>query len=361
MKLQYVSISNAVQDWIQDNDLEHEEINESLLIRWAVDCVRWCSTPEQLKHKIAILQIENSRARLPDDFELLAQAASNVRWEPPCDCSQSPPPECCGWKSVPKQNRVPKTRREDIVQWVHGTMDKDCHLEINLVCPTCHKTACDCRTPTVEVDVDRIWEMAHPEIYYNHFTKIGRFGYGPGQNGPYDSYYTPKFKLMRYSTNDYFKLKHILTDCPNVNCDNCWREFVLDLPYIEVDFGEGEVLLSYLGKALDEKGEIMIPDHPDVFEAISNHLDYKYYRIQWKKTKNQRFSTMSREAMELRDYHIGIAVSSMEVPEFHQFKNYLESSSWLKRVPGWSSDYVGKRTPNISELYGDLLEGNTDD
>jgi len=357
MKVPYVSIKNAVQDWTQDNDLGHEEIDETLLIRWAVDCVRWCSTQEQLKHRIAILQVENSRARLPDDFVLLAQAASNVHYEDPCNCNHDPKPDCCGKKSIPRNGRLPKSRREDIVQWVQGTLEKDCHLEINLVCPTCHETKCQCDTPIVEVDVDRIWEMSHPEIYYSHFTRIGRFGNGPS-HGPHSSYYTPKFKLMRYATNEYHRLRQILSDCPNVNCDNCHREFILDLPYIEVDFGEGEILLSYLGRPLDGDGEIMIPDHPDVFEAIVNHLDYKWYRMMGKKTKDNALLNISREAMSLRELHIGIAKSQLEIPEFHQFKNYLDNSTFLKRIPGWSKDQVGKRVVDKNKRYGDIMDGH---
>lgn len=356
MKVPYVSIKNAVFDWITDNKLSQEEVDEPLLIKWGVDCVRWCSTQEQLKHRIVILQVNNSRARLPDDFVLLAQAASNVRWEEPCICDQEPQPDCCS-KSIPNYNRLPKSRREDIVQWVQGTLEKDCELEINLKCPTCRKSDCDCDSPVVEVDVDRIWEMAHPEIYYGHFTRIGRFGYGPGQNSPYASYYTPKFKLMRYATNDYHRLRNILTDCPNVNCDNCYKEFILDLPYIEVDFGEGEILLSYLGRPLDGDGEIMIPDHPDVIEAIVNHLDYKWYRALWKKTGDRKDREVSTEAMQLREQHIGLAKSELQIPEFHQFKNYLEGSTLLKRIPGWSSDVVGKRNVDKALRYGEILNG----
>jgi hypothetical protein len=162
---------------------------------------------------------------------------------------------------------------------------------------------------------------------------------------------------MRYATNDYHKLTQLISECPNVDCDNCHREFILDLPYIEVDFGEGEILLSYLGRAMDEDGEIMIPDHPDIFEAVVNHLDYKWYRAQWKSTGDPKDRAVSQEAMALREDHIGKAKSELEIMEFHQIKNYLESSNFMKRIPGWSSDQVGKRTVDKASRYGDILNG----
>ncbi|MCB0744768.1 MAG: hypothetical protein KDC67_12745, partial [Ignavibacteriae bacterium] len=129
----------------------------------------------------------------------------------------------------------------DIIQWTQGAFEQDCELEINLICPVCKKTDCACDGPVVEVDVDRIWEQAHPEIYYRNYNKIGRVGYG---EGPWSSYYCPKFKLMRYASNDFFNVKNIVTHCPNVDCKSCLNEFILDLPYIEVDFKRGEVLMA---------------------------------------------------------------------------------------------------------------------
>lgn len=331
MKLPHVSIKNVVLDWVQDNELQHEEINEPVLIKWAVDCMGWVKTPNQLKHRIVVLPVVNSRAELPDDLELITQAAANV------------------------EKDKPVTRREQIVQWVQGTLEKDCDLEINLICPTCKKTSCGCKGAAIEVDVDRIWEMAHPEIYYSHFTRVGRFGYGPGQNGV-SSYYTPEFELMRYSTKDYFKLQHLVTECPNVSCDTCNHEFIIDPPYIEVDFEEGEVLLSYLGKVLDEDGEIMIPDHPDVHEAIGHHLDYKYYRIKAKKG-DQNAARISAEAKMMREESLAMARSSLEMPSYDEFKSFIENSSWMQRIPGWQSDRAGRRVVNQAEMYGRLLDG----
>jgi hypothetical protein len=352
--IEFVSIKSAVLDWVDDNGLGHEEVNHPLLIKWAGDCVQWCSSQEQLKPRIGVFQIENSRLKLPADFKMLCQAASNVPYDEPCDCKADPENDCCSEKKG-AVSMPPKTRREDLVQWVQGTMEKDCNLEINLNCPRCHTSSCSCDTPLVEVDVDRIWEMAHPEIYYGHYTRIGRFGNGPGQNSPYASIYTPKFRLMRYASNDFHRLRQVIGDCPNVNCDNCHKEFIISDGYLEVDFDKGEVLLSYLGKVLDEDGELMIPDHPDVHEAIINHLDYKWYRLQWKKEKDSAARAISQEAMQLREQHIGYAKDALDMPSYLKFKEYLEGSAFMKRMPKWQSDYAGKHVPDDSMIYGKML------
>lgn len=353
MKLDFVSIKSAVLDWMDDNDFGHEELDERLLIRWAGDCVKWCSSQDQLRHRIGVFIVENSRFRLPDDFQTLLQAAAKVDYVDDCNCE--PLPDCCKDKSIPKNGRIPRSRREDIVQWVQGTFEKDCNLEINLICPKCKTNSCSCDTPVVEVDVDRIWEMSHPEIYFSHHTRVGRFGNGPGQNSPYASAYNPQFKLMRYASNNFHKLRQVIGDCPNVNCDNCRYEFILEKPYMEVNFNSGEVLMAYLGKTLDEDGELMIPDHPDIHEAIGHHLTFKWFRRKWTRKKDDHARAVSQEAMALRDKHMAIAKDEIDIPEFHEFKSYLENSAFMKRIAGWSTDFAGKRVPNFSERYGNRL------
>lgn len=359
MKTGYVSINNAIKEWTEDTDLAHEEIKPELLIRWATDCVRMINTDQQLRHRIGLFQVENSRVQLPNDFVMLCQAASNVFPDEYCDCSQDP--DCCAKNN--NSRRTPKSRREDIVQWVQGTLEKDCELEINLVCPDCHKTACECNTPVVEVDVDRVWEMAHPEIYYRHHTRIGRFGYGPG---PWSSYYTPKFKLMRYASNDYYNLKHVLGGCPNVNCPQCINEFIIDLPYIEVDFERGEILVSYLGKVLDEKGDYMIPDHPDVFSAIFWHLESKWFWMEYRRTlkdnaiKSQELYRAHKTAEQNRELAIGQAKSKLELPAFAEFKNWLDNN-YYKRIPNFHHhENLNALTPDEYNKYSQRLEGGTD-
>lgn len=326
MKIPHISIKSVIEDWISDTGITHEEIEPYTLTKWAGDCVKWIVSDEQMVHRIALLNIEDSRAELPRDFSILAQAACKIQI-PTCECGDR--------NCKHKRGRSAKSRREDIVQWVQGTLEKDCHLEINLICSKCHKTACECNSPVIEVEVDRIWEMAHPEIYYTHFTRIGRVGYGPMPG----SYYNPDFQLMKYSNKDYFNVQHILTDCPNVDCRTCDREFIIQPPYIEVDFERGEVLLSYLGKQLDGDGEPLIPDHPSVFEAIYNHLEYKYWWRDYRKTSNPASLQKSQVAKQQRDEEITIARSALNIPEYEQLKDYIKTYM-VRRLPTWSSDHA---------------------
>ena len=357
MKVPYVSIDNAILEFIEDIDFDqsHGEVPERMLKRWAQDCIRWIITEEQLSHRIDIIQIHNTKGQLPKDFKYLAQAAANPWYErDECDCEKTPDHDCCGKNNYYSNKSYTKSRREDIIQWTQSAFEQDCDLEINLICPTCKKTGCNCETGAVEVDIDRIWEMAHPEIYYRSYNKIGRVGYG---GGPWSSYYNPKFKLMRYATGDYFNAEYVLTHCPNVKCKNCLHKFILDLPYIEVDFKRGEVLLSYLGKQMDEKGNLLIPDHPSVFAAINYHLQYKWFNRMYLRNSDRTALQKSQLAYQLRENEIGIANASLNVPNFQQFHSWMEQN-YYRRIPDRNHHMnANELTLDPGVRYNQILEG----
>lgn len=331
MRTPYVSLSNVVFDFAVDNGIDHQETENISLMKWGVDALNMMALTEQLRNKVVLLRVENSRAELPEDFKILLQASANV-WD--------------------KRNKV-KTRREDIIQWVHGTYESDCKLKIDLICDKCHKETpkCGCGENALQkpivVDVDRAWEMAHPEIYYRHYRKVGRFGYGPQPGSEYSS----RFELMRATSHDYFRANLILGDCPNVDCRECAHTFRLDLPYIEVDFQDGEVLLGYLGRILDSDGNLMIPDHPDVHEAILYHLEYKWYSREWKRNNDQFANQKAKDALQLREDCMGKAKSALDMPEYKEAQAWIDND-FLKRLPDLNHDAnMGARTPDLYDRY----------
>lgn len=331
--MQYIPIRQVIKDWAEDTGVDSGEINESLLLRWATDAVRLVNPPELLCPRTKIVQISNYKADLPEDYKLCCQVAANPNYGSGT-CEQ------CGDGSKSPYRR---TRREQIVKWKQDLMGSEgCELEINLICPRCKDTACSCDDTIVEVDVDRIWEQAHPELYYKNamnYMTVDRWGYG--ESGSVQN----KFRLMKTSTSDFFNLKSILGDCPNIDCPDCYHTFRIKNNHIEVDFEKGEVLLSYLGKQLDENGDYMIPDHPDMLEAIFFHLEYKYWWRDYHLTSKQTSRSKYQESKVQREQSFGYFRSAVEVPDFKEFKQYLKDS-WLSRLPKWRSDSFGHDSPD---------------
>lgn len=330
MRTNRISFTNIAADWPQDVGLDHEEVDYAFIVRNGVEALNMMNLTEDLSNRLCILQVSNSKVRLPDDFKILLQAAANVRDKDYCT-----------------------TSREEIIEWTKKTYQQDCDLKIRLECPKCNKSECDCRS--FEVNVDRIWELSHPEYYYNHYRRIGSFGRG----GKVSSVYNPRFELMRAVTQDFHQA-NILFGCPNVDCRECAHEFRIDPPFLELDFQEGEVLLSYLGRVLDENGDPMIPDQPDVLDAIQYHLTYKWFNRIYNKSNDRNVATLAKskaqDALQMREVSMGIAKSFIEMPEYTEFRSWL-NGSFYKRYPDMNRDQKGnKHTRDEYEKYSDKMK-----
>lgn len=326
MRFNDISITNVVHDWADDNGIEMDEINESLLIKWAIDAHDMMNLVETLKPKVALLNVENSRAEFPLNFKILTNAAANVN---------------------NKDGKFVKTRREWVSQWIDRSYE-GCEVQINVVCDKCHKK--DCNHMRFEAEVDKDWEMAHPEIYYRNYKRLGRFGYGPQYDGA-----IPRWELMRAAVQDFHKLNLIVGDCPGLNCIDCARTFSIQPPYLEVDFNEGEVLLSYLGRAMDEYDNPMIPNQVDALEAIKSHMEYKWYGVRWKRENDRNAKVKSDEALQMREINMGLAKSIIETPEYLEFNAWF-NTQFYKRQPDLNmTANLNKQTRDKYDTYSDKL------
>jgi len=162
---------------------------------------------------------------------------------------------------------------------------------------------------------------------------------------------------MRYASNDFFNAPHILTHCPNVSCKNCLHEFMIDMPYIEVDFKRGEVLLSYLGQKMDENGDLLVPSHPSVFAAINFHLQHKWFYRMYLRTGDRSALEKAKLAETSREFEIGVANSALNVPDFSQFYSWMEQNL-MRRIPDYNHRMnSNKITQDPAVRYGNKLDG----
>lgn len=351
MRVEFISPESIVSDFIEDAGIGHEEVDENTLYRWVNDCVHWLVTTEQYVPKFSIVQIINGRGKKPQDLKLLSAAYGRNVPIKVCDCDQEEKPECCeGRTRGIMRDYGTRTSRQMVSQWVADIYGTDSELEINVKCPRCQKSSCDCATQTVEIDVDRIWEMSNPWIYYQNFNRIGRFG-----NGPQYGEDEPKFEMMRFKTHTLFNVQHVLGECPNVYCKDCELEFSIDNEYVNTNFENGEVLLAYYGRRQDDYGHLMVPDHPDAIEAVFQHLVHKWFHRSYLRSSpsNQSAREKSLTAKTLRDEHISYARSALQLPEFEEFHSFVKNTLHT-RVPNYDSS--GNLVEDKYNTYSKLMD-----
>lgn len=313
MKTCFVPIESAIGDFLSDFALEEAEIDEELLKRWGKDAVEALSTDEQLLHKIALIDVNDCKATLPDDFVSLCEIAYRL----------DPPEEPC------------PTKRTRITKFVQDTAE-GCELEISVRCPKCYKTKCTgtCggHQNDVIVDVDRIWEMANSHYYYptTFMSERGVQSFGKGEHPT--SMYSDKFLLMRPNLDhNWFQLQHHVPNCMNLYCHQCHQTYSVECPNIEVSFEKGEILVAYMARAVDNNGIPLIPDHREAFAAVTDYFSWKWSRREWRKDLE---SNAKLRAMQIAksDYYesLGAARSALQIPDIRRFNEWVRNNKFYK-------------------------------
>lgn len=257
----WVSPSAVVSDWEEDTGIK-ALIEPSKIKKWVNDRIRKLITYEQYIPSLALIDIKDHIGTVPEDFHLIIQAAYGFVENKGCT-------------------------REQVVQWTGRDLN-GCKLKIELECPKCHKSDCDCSVPYARFDVNALDINAHPE--WEERWRTSFYSYGKiGQNTC--SGFNPNFFLMKPTTNHYFNAKHHIKKCLNLKTDSR-VEYQLNLPEMEVNIDTCKVLLAYMAHRMDEKGFLMIPDIPEVWDTLKYHIDSKLAYIRWtreRKPEDERF------------------------------------------------------------------------
>ena len=336
----YLPLSTAISDWIEDFDFD-EPIQEELLSKWINDILRQMEVENLLTHKITILDVVDYKAALPDDLKMVCEIA--YRLDPPK----------CG----------PRERIEQVTQWVQGT-DDGCELEINVNCPDCHRSTCrECGDNYVEVNVDKLWELQNPHLfsqYSSKFATVSRFGYGK-------SVYNPEFRLLSYGGgNPWNNINMHISGCANAYCRDCQETYDFNTNNIEVSFKKGEILVSYLAVKLDENGDRLILDDPDVFEAIGDYILYKYMKksyfreVKNRGNKDSNFYRAYKDSQQAHYGSLGRVRSKLSIPSYMDWIDWLKSNKYYKIESAYCNILDGKGfSGNSGTEYGISSKGLT--
>lgn len=316
MQVHLKSIRTILEDYA-DYSGEELQLQESVFLKIAQDQAYGLLTDEQLVAKVALLDIKDYIAGLPEGLKYIIQAG------------------------YVKETACPYTK-EELVEFTKQIYGTDCKMRINLECPRCHQDQCNCSSDIVIVEADQMWKDAHPEHnvgHAKHFHDYGRLN-------TYDSMYGyPQFKLMKRTSNNFFNTPYHIPKCVNLNFDSD-VEYNIDLPNIITNFKKGVVLISYLGYKTDDAGYLMIPDHPQVYDTIFYAIEEKMAWKQFRKTGEAKWSNLNQLARRNKLVAKRAAVNALGTPDADEFFQFLENH-WTKYIPYWDHrDKLGSYQPD---------------
>jgi len=304
MNVPMKSLRVILEDYA-DRTGEELQLQESVILKIAQDEAYGLITDEQLVQKVALLDIKDYIAPLPEGCKFIVQAGAIV------------------------DEKCPYTKEQlvEFTKQIHGT---DCKMRITLECPKCHQDSCNCGTEFVVVEADQMWKDAHPEhnvAHAKHFSDYGRlneYGYMYGY---------PKFRLMRRASGNFFNTPYHIPKCINIDFDSD-IEYNIDYPNIVTNFKKGVVLVAYFGYKTDEQGYLMVPDHPQVYDAIFYAIEEAMSWRAFRKTGEAKWNTLTQVARQRRYTAKRAAVNALGSPDPDAFYQFLENH-WTKHIPYW--------------------------
>lgn len=300
--INYISINPIIQDWIEDNPFSQEFLNLTQLRRWALDTAKDISTIDATKDKIVVLSLNNTKSELPSDFDSIISV---------------------GYRVLGKKDKC--LTAEKVVEYTQKTHN-GCSYRIGVECDKCHTDSCEPGIQAVTVQVDKVWEMENP-WYYN----VSKFA-KPGNSHDLNTIGMrgkrhPSFELLTYNVRPFHNVEYHVPNCVNVNNPTCKHKYIIDLPFIETDIlttEPVELLMAYRAKRTDEKGDLLIPDTTSAIEAINYQLDYKYYKMVYRKTRDRADLSDSETALVKRDQAIGRVKNYIALNDVDKLRANLE-------------------------------------
>lgn len=286
--MEYISLKTALAEY-HNNTHSKDEVSEDNILQWASDCLEKIGNYRQYASNIAVLPIQNYKAKLPNDFI----AAELLLYQNETNCSTT----------------------TLALSEVAAQAEPNCKIS----CTDC------CGKGIVET-------AAQPWLHQN----FPWFGYSRVVYGS-NMFTQDKFPRLRpMKLNDKSAIKYHLNDCENIlkTDDNDYKDYVdysIKDGHIITTKKDGLIILFYLGQVTDEEGYPMIPNKIEYIEAIYFYIMMKIAWADYASDKTQQARLFYSDTKALSDGSIARCVAVMNTPTWEEWKSISEM--WRSRLP----------------------------
>jgi len=246
--LDYVPIESAVDEYLTMTGARGTARDKQHYKKIANDIVSLLTFKHNLVHKIKLFNVKDNCIELGDNFALNVQ----VLFRHP-------------------EEKI--TSSVEVVEWATHLYDcEDCEFKIRKECPT-HGEGCKTCGHSIEIDATPQMMNAHPQFS----SELGKSQFKTRHGGLANKdkqipRVLNKFVPARPAQHNFFNADYHIRGCLNLDkdllTDKNVPEYRIDYPMMYFNVPEGEVLLSYLEYKADDDGYRLIPNIPEVFEAI---------------------------------------------------------------------------------------------
>ena len=217
----YLSIDNVLAKFSRDTGLKANELD---MIEWTGEALEAINAPTQYDEAVAIIEIKNHQAELPNHLHVIIQVAKNT-------CFTPENKECVLPEAI-----IEQTQEEGL------PVPLDCNGQ-----------------PLTDYD------LAYYRPYYDYKAEYIDF-----PRNHHSGCYVP----VRLATHTFFN--SLVCSFPDEIYNECQDEYtIINKEIIRTSFKEGSIAISYLKQKLDCNGYPMIPDNYSYRTAITKYMAMK--------------------------------------------------------------------------------------
>lgn len=295
--MELISIRTFFSEYIDRTDVQPEELAENIILNFAITAAQKMQTQKQCEHIVKLVRVSNYNAELPSNMFKIMEVAytSDALW---------------------KERYY---HLDEVVKYTNHRFE-ECDISLSIDCPDCNKEE---GRDYVRIEVDDNWRKANSDRKYWNIPYY-RGTYGINKPLP-TSVYHPEFMLAHPAQHRFFGANYHVNGCVNLDkvlLANSPIEYKVENKRLRINMEEGTVLIAYLGIPLDDEGFPLIPNDPDVFEAIFWDVESKMlYRNKRKMEGNLQ---LSFTAKELAEVHLTRAKNKLSALSFEEWRAMIK-------------------------------------
>ena len=323
--MNYNNINSIVNDYLNLTG-NKKSLNKADIKYTANQVLKKLVDVDQYVPKIILVDIENYKISKPEEFGKIVQISY-------------------------RGNTGKSVEMYEIVEGIVKDFPKSgCDIKLTKECLDCETEDCeDCNSQKMVVDVDRLWDLSHPEFRYRHMKWF--HNYGGLANGPRNfSHYHNEFQLIKCTNDPLFSIGTHIKGCDNlVNpLNNCEVEYRVDNDVIRFNVNSGQILLSYLARPVDEQGYLLVPNIPDVYDAIKWTIEENMTYQEWR-AGDRNAQSLYSNAMQRKLEAMGRARERLRTRSFTEM--WKDLGNWYgKHLP------VEDSRGNVTDRYDYFMD-----
>lgn len=329
MRTRFLKIAEVIEDVVSFVDYRKTSVPQIKKI--ISDFVRKIETDEQLTHRVYLGHVKDYIVDMPVDSSIILQVAY-------------------------KGEAIKPFKKMELVEWSQRTFDgSGCKYKITLDCPECHQEECDHRGSYVTINADDIWRQQHPEYQYMHMDHLYRWGGMNKDNIPV-SPLNSEFRLIKYAQHHFHNADYHVKGCLNLDrkfLSDCRVEYTIptaDLMRLNVP--DGEILISYMAKQVDEEGFHLVPDIPEVIEGIKWYYEEQSAYKEWRRTKDRNDMNAFKIAQTERRKMQGVIHELLQTPSYAAWMAFL-ANRWKRTMK--DNNYYGHSNRFMPNNYESMM------